>query len=235
MRAAKNGDCRRDATAARPRRRPDADAEERHDGADVRRGPRPRHRRLRQGHRHRARPARRRSSCSSSTAWTSTRSTTTARRRCISPPRSPTTSSATSRRTAPSSTRGQTGPHAGRSRARRRRPRPRRRPAAGSAGHRGAAAAVDQPSRASQLDHAAMRVVIAGLRGCSSRCARAAAAAAAQTSASRRPRARRGAAQPQVLPKDTPPQDVVALMQQFTRALGVQCTYCHVAGHAAAR
>jgi hypothetical protein len=32
----------------------------------------------------------------------------------------------------------------------------------------------------------------------------------------------------QVLPKDTPPQDVVALMQQFTRALGVQCTYCHV-------
>jgi tetratricopeptide (TPR) repeat protein len=40
-----------------------------------------------------------------------------------------------------------------------------------------------------------------------------------------------GAAAPrnlQVLPKDTPPQDVVALMQQFTRALGVQCTYCHV-------
>ena len=32
----------------------------------------------------------------------------------------------------------------------------------------------------------------------------------------------------QVLPKDTPPQDVAALMQQFTRALGVQCTYCHV-------
>lgn len=32
----------------------------------------------------------------------------------------------------------------------------------------------------------------------------------------------------QVLPKDTPPQDVLALMQQFTRALGVQCTYCHV-------
>jgi tetratricopeptide (TPR) repeat protein len=32
----------------------------------------------------------------------------------------------------------------------------------------------------------------------------------------------------QVLPKDTPPQDVVALMQQFTRGLGVQCTYCHV-------
>jgi tetratricopeptide (TPR) repeat protein len=42
----------------------------------------------------------------------------------------------------------------------------------------------------------------------------------------------RGPAAPrnlQVLPKDTPPQDVVALMQQFTRALGVQCTYCHVA------
>jgi hypothetical protein len=32
----------------------------------------------------------------------------------------------------------------------------------------------------------------------------------------------------QVLPKDMPPREVVALMQQFTRALGVQCTYCHV-------
>jgi tetratricopeptide (TPR) repeat protein len=32
----------------------------------------------------------------------------------------------------------------------------------------------------------------------------------------------------QVLPKDTSPQDVAALMQQITRALGVQCTYCHV-------
>ena len=32
----------------------------------------------------------------------------------------------------------------------------------------------------------------------------------------------------QVLPKDTAPQDVVATMQQFARALGVQCTYCHV-------
>lgn len=32
----------------------------------------------------------------------------------------------------------------------------------------------------------------------------------------------------QVLPKDTPPQQVVAQMQQFTRALGVQCAYCHV-------
>ncbi len=32
----------------------------------------------------------------------------------------------------------------------------------------------------------------------------------------------------QVLPKDMSPQDVGALMQQFTRALGVQCTYCHV-------
>jgi len=40
-----------------------------------------------------------------------------------------------------------------------------------------------------------------------------------------------GAAAPtnlQVLPKDTPQQDVVALMQQFTQALGVQCIYCHV-------
>jgi tetratricopeptide (TPR) repeat protein len=34
----------------------------------------------------------------------------------------------------------------------------------------------------------------------------------------------------QVLPKDTPQQDVAALMQQFTQALGVQCTYCHVQG-----
>ena len=32
----------------------------------------------------------------------------------------------------------------------------------------------------------------------------------------------------QVLPKDSRPQDVLALMQQFTQALGVQCTYCHV-------
>ena len=32
----------------------------------------------------------------------------------------------------------------------------------------------------------------------------------------------------QVLPKDTPPAQVVAQMQQFTRALGVQCTYCHI-------
>jgi len=32
----------------------------------------------------------------------------------------------------------------------------------------------------------------------------------------------------QVLPKDTAAPDVAALMQQFTRALGVQCTYCHV-------
>jgi tetratricopeptide (TPR) repeat protein len=32
----------------------------------------------------------------------------------------------------------------------------------------------------------------------------------------------------QVLPKDTPAPAVVAQMQQFTRALGVQCTYCHV-------
>src|SRR5262245_45889943 len=32
----------------------------------------------------------------------------------------------------------------------------------------------------------------------------------------------------QVLPKDTPPQDVLALMQQISQALGVQCTFCHV-------
>jgi hypothetical protein len=34
----------------------------------------------------------------------------------------------------------------------------------------------------------------------------------------------------QVLAKDTSPQDVFALMQQFAQALGVQCTYCHVQG-----
>jgi photosynthetic reaction center cytochrome c subunit len=41
----------------------------------------------------------------------------------------------------------------------------------------------------------------------------------------------RGAVTPanlQVLPKDTPQQEVLALMQQFTQALGVQCVYCHV-------
>jgi len=32
----------------------------------------------------------------------------------------------------------------------------------------------------------------------------------------------------QVLPKDSRPQEILALMQQFTQALGVQCTYCHV-------
>ena len=32
----------------------------------------------------------------------------------------------------------------------------------------------------------------------------------------------------QVLPKDMTQQDVVALMQRFTRGLGVQCTYCHI-------
>ena len=32
----------------------------------------------------------------------------------------------------------------------------------------------------------------------------------------------------QVLPKDTPAPQVVAQMQQFTRALGVQCTFCHI-------
>jgi tetratricopeptide (TPR) repeat protein len=32
----------------------------------------------------------------------------------------------------------------------------------------------------------------------------------------------------QILPKDTPAPQVVAQMQQFTRALGVQCTYCHI-------
>jgi hypothetical protein len=34
--------------------------------------------------------------------------------------------------------------------------------------------------------------------------------------------------EPQVLPKDTPQQEVLALMQQFTQALGVQCVFCHV-------
>ncbi len=32
----------------------------------------------------------------------------------------------------------------------------------------------------------------------------------------------------QVLPKSSSAQDVLAVMQQFTRALGVGCTYCHV-------
>jgi hypothetical protein len=32
----------------------------------------------------------------------------------------------------------------------------------------------------------------------------------------------------QVLSKNMSPQDVVATMQRFTQALGVQCTYCHV-------
>jgi hypothetical protein len=43
--------------------------------------------------------------------------------------------------------------------------------------------------------------------------------------------AQRGPAPPtnlQALPKETSSQDVLALMQQFTQALGVQCTYCHV-------
>jgi tetratricopeptide (TPR) repeat protein len=68
-----------------------------------------------------------------------------------------------------------------------------------------------------------MRVLIAGLVALG-----VCGAAMAQPPATQ---AGRGAAAPRnltVLPKDTPPQDVVALMQQFTRALGVQCTYCHV-------
>ncbi len=32
----------------------------------------------------------------------------------------------------------------------------------------------------------------------------------------------------QVLPKDMPRADVIALMRTFTVALGVQCTHCHV-------
>jgi hypothetical protein len=32
----------------------------------------------------------------------------------------------------------------------------------------------------------------------------------------------------QVLPKDTPPAQVVALMRTFNAGLGVQCSYCHV-------
>jgi hypothetical protein len=54
---------------------------------------------------------------------------------------------------------------------------------------------------------------------------------AAQTNTAQGPVGRGRGAAPrnlQVLPKDTSGQDVVALMQQFTRALGVQCTYCHV-------
>src|SRR4051812_15555434 len=32
----------------------------------------------------------------------------------------------------------------------------------------------------------------------------------------------------QIIPKDTPREQVLATMQQFTQALGVQCNYCHV-------
>src|SRR3954464_8875803 len=32
----------------------------------------------------------------------------------------------------------------------------------------------------------------------------------------------------QIFPKDTPREQVLATMQQFTQALGVQCNYCHV-------
>jgi len=32
----------------------------------------------------------------------------------------------------------------------------------------------------------------------------------------------------QIFPKDTPREQVLAAMQQFTQALGVQCNYCHV-------
>jgi len=43
---------------------------------------------------------------------------------------------------------------------------------------------------------------------------------------------RGGAAPPmtnlQVFPKDTPREQVLAAMQQFTQSLGVQCNYCHV-------
>ena len=58
------------------------------------------------------------------------------------------------------------------------------------------------------------------------------AAAVSASAQNEAPAAGRGRGAPprnlQVLPKDTAPQEVGALMQQFTRALGVQCTYCHV-------
>jgi tetratricopeptide (TPR) repeat protein len=58
------------------------------------------------------------------------------------------------------------------------------------------------------------------------------AAAVSASAQNEAPAAGRGRGAPprnlQVLPKDTAPQDVGAMMQQFTRALGVQCTYCHV-------
>ena len=34
----------------------------------------------------------------------------------------------------------------------------------------------------------------------------------------------------QVLPSDIPQAQLMQVMQSFTRALGVQCSYCHVAG-----
>lgn len=69
-----------------------------------------------------------------------------------------------------------------------------------------------------------MKVLIAGLVALGV-CGAAAAQPPAPQAAGRGAAAARNL---RVLPKDTPPQDVVVLMQQFTRALGVQCTYCHV-------
>ncbi len=34
----------------------------------------------------------------------------------------------------------------------------------------------------------------------------------------------------QVLPRDMPRAELIQVMQSFTRALGVQCSYCHVQG-----
>jgi hypothetical protein len=35
----------------------------------------------------------------------------------------------------------------------------------------------------------------------------------------------------QVLPRDIPQRELINIMQSFNRALGVECSYCHVAGN----
>src|SRR2546425_1041938 len=55
-----------------------------------------------------------------------------------------------------------------------------------------------------------------------------AAAASAQTTPAAPPQAPPPITNLQVYPKDIPRPELVATMQGFTQALGVQCTYCHV-------
>ena len=101
----------------------------RHDGADVRRRQRARHRGVPEGHRDRARHVRGDEAPRRARRRRRTPQTTPARRPCTSPRRSPTTSSATWRRTARCSTRKTSRATRRRPRARHRRPRTRRRSA----------------------------------------------------------------------------------------------------------